>query len=348
MSQTGAGLPNSVRRLLYIAPAVGVGLIAWAQIALRADAGYLFDFYPLYRGAEALLLGRDAYAIDAPPLPALGVEAVGNAYPLHAVLLLGLPFVWMPPAAAVVAWTIAVGIAWILAVRWAGESPYWFLWLPMWQALLIQQPSAALGVAAIIALGALRRGSPWILGLCIALLAAKPQQFLVLCLVLAWWGRGWWRQMAVVWGGLAAASFLAQPDWIQRWLERVEVRATLVPATWLGWLIIPAAGVLAFRGWRESSLAVASTGIGPWPTVGGYYTAVAWPLGTGRTGAAAFAFLGLLGFIAGEALGASTSAFAAVVAVGIGLMALCTPRRNRDLTAPPGGTVRRAGPLTGT
>lgn len=327
-------MSKHVRAILFGCALVGVGMIALAQIAFRGDQGYLLDFYPLYRGAQALLDSGDAYDLAHLQQPGLGVSLVGNAYPIHAVLLLGLPFAWLPPGLAVVSWTLAVGLAWIMAVRWADESPYWLLWLPMWQALLIQQPSAALGAAAVGALGAMRRGNPWVLAVCIALLAAKPQQFLVLGLALAWGARAYWRQMAIVWGTIAAVAFAAQPDWIARWLERVDVRAELIPVTWFGWVVIPLAAILAMRGWRESSLAVASTGIAPWPSVGGYYMAVAWPLGVGHRQAAAFATFGIFGFIAGEMSGASTLVFVAFVGVGMAIAAIGLQGRG-GASAPP-------------
>ena len=312
--------------LLYAAAAVGVGLMAWAQIAGRSDSGYLFDFYPLYRGAEALLTSGDAYAVQATgPAPG-GAAAIGNSYPIHAVLLLGLPFAWMPPGVAVIAWTLAVGLAWILAVRWARESPYWFLWIPMWQALLLQQPAAALGVAAIVAWGSLGRGAPWALAAALVVLTMKPQQFLLLAVVLAWWGRAWWRQIAVTFAAVAVGSFLAQPDWIARWLERVQVRAELVPVVWVGPLLIPVGVIVFWRGWRASGLAIASSAVGPWPTVGGYYAAVAWPLGSGRTQSAALALLGILGFVVGEVMNGSM-AFVVFVGLGAIVAAMLAPDR---------------------
>ena len=322
--------------LLYAAAAVGVGLTAWAQIAGRSDSGYLFDFYPLYRGADALLTSGNAYAVQASgPAPG-GAAAIGNSYPIHAVLLLGLPFTWMPPAVAVIAWTVAVGLAWILAVRWAGESPYWFLWIPMWQALLLQQPAAALGVAAIVAWGSLRRGAPWALALALVVLTMKPQQFLLLAVVLAWWGRAWWRQTAVTFAAVAVGSFLAQPDWIARWLERVQVRAELVPLVWVGPLLIPVGVILFWRGWRASGLAIASSAVGPWPTVGGYYAAVAWPLGSGRTQSAALGLLGILGFVAGEVVSGSV-AFVVVLGLGALVAAMFAPERNSSGPDPRSG-----------
>ena len=209
----------------------------------------------------------------------------------------GLPLAAFPAQLSGFLWVLFVGLAWIAAIAWARESWYWLLWLPMWDALRVQQVSAAIVVAAIVAVGSLRRGSRMAFLVAILVMSIKPQQTVVLLVALVWWARAWWRSMVVVWGSIAVLSFAVQPDWVTRWVDQIAVRSELVAAEWwVGLGVLPLGLWLLGRGWRESALAVLSTLAGPWP-LGGPYVTAAWPLGTAREQGAACALVGLLAYV---------------------------------------------------
>lgn len=265
-----------------LAGILGAAILAAAQPTLTGAFGGLFDFYPLYHGARAWISGGDAYWND-PSLPDLGLlSQLGNAYPIQAVLLLGLPFAWMPPLVAGVMWVLVVGFLWVAAISWARESWAWLLWIPMWEALRIQQVSAAVTVASIFALGAIRRSNRWVFLFAIPVMAAKPQQTLFLILAFIWWGRRWWRSMLAAWGLLLLACFLAQPDWVVLWLAKGSLRAELLEEErWLGLALIPLGLLMLYRRWSIPGLAVLSTSLAPWPFAGHYVVSI-WPLGMER------------------------------------------------------------------
>lgn len=314
----------------------GVVILALLQFPMYRDVGGIFDFWPLYHGARAWLQTGDAYWSD-PSLPDLGqLSTVGNVYPLHAALLLGMPFAVLPPGAAGALWVALLGLAWIAAIRWARESWYWLLWIPMWDALRIQQMSAAIGVAAIVAMGALKRNSAAPFVVAIVVLSMKPQQTLVLILFMLWWGRRWWKATLTTACVVAGLTFAAQPDWVARWLAQVALRSDMVPTSILPSLLAaPLAAWLVMRGWRESGLAVASTATAPWPELG-YYVTTAWPVGCDRQQGAWMAFVGLLGFMAAMLRG--YWAFPYVLIVGLALAALLTRRTRVPLHKSPQGT----------
>lgn len=301
------------------------------QIPLYGHVGGLMDLWPLYHGAQAWLASGNAYAID-PNLPDLGqLSAVGNAYPIHATLLVGLPLTPMGTQVAGMAFVLVVGAAWVYAIGWARQSWYWLLWLPMWDALRLQQVSAVVGVAAIVALGALQRRSRLPFLLALLALSIKPQQTLVLMLVLAWHGRHWWRSMVVGALAVVVASFLAQPGWIQPWLDQVAIRSDVVEAVWLSLLTIPLAVLLVWRGWRWPGIAVMSSSLGPWPLFG-YYVTTAWPMGASRDQAALIVLAGMIAFLGAMLLG--FWAFPLILIPALALAALRGRSSDDDMVTP--------------
>jgi hypothetical protein len=254
-----------------------VALTCAVQPRLWSGTNGIGDFWPFYYGARAWLETGNAYWHD-PGLPSLVIADVGNAYPIHGILF-GLPFAWLSPGIAAILWVAVCGLGWIWAVIWSGESLVWFLWAPMWIALLAQQPSALVTVACIVALGGLRRSLPPALIVAIPVMLLKPHQTLLLVLLFVWWGRRWWRGMTLCWSAGLLLTFVVQPDWAGLWVDQVQLRNLLITdAVWIGGLLVPAGLVLLIRGWRLSGLAMISTSLGPWPALGGYVASI-WPIG---------------------------------------------------------------------
>lgn len=337
----GGTAPRRPSRAALAATAGVLAVLAVALLQLRIFElrGGLFDYFPLYYGAHELLENGDAYG-QGPNYPAQGVPgqagliAVGNAYPLHAVLLFGLPLAGVAPDVASVIWVAVVGLAWIAAIAWARESWYWLLWLPMWDALRMQQVSAAVTVAGIVALGALRQGRRWPYLMAMLVLTVKPHQTLFLLLAFAVWGRAWWRSLLAVLGSAFVICLLIQPDWVARWLERIVARNDIVFASWLPSIgLVLLGGLLLVRGWRESGLAVLSGAAGSWP-LGGTYVASLWPLGTDREQASGMAMVSIMAGFA-NVMFDSYWAISVTLIAGTAIAAVGYRRPRRDLFSTP-------------
>ncbi len=327
------GLPRvaRIRASNWRPPTLGVlavAVLALLQVPMHGPVGGLLDLFPLYHGALAWLHTGDAYVLD-PNLPNLGqLTEVGNAYPIHAVLFLGLPFTPFTAPVAGILWVLVVGFAWIAAIAWSRQSWYWLLWFPMWDALRMQQASAVVTVAAILALGALQKRSKWPFILALVLMSTKPQQMLILMLVMAWYGRQWWRSMLVSAAAVVAVSFLAQPDWVGEWMHRVAERSQIVPSYWvMSAATLPLAALMLRRGWHWPGIALLSSTLGPWPQFG-YYVTSAWPLGATRDQAALMMTVGLCALGAAVVLG--FAAFPLVLLPGLALVVLLHRPETRE------------------
>lgn len=332
VSRNGAYRPLP-HHLGILAGFLGVALLAVLQIPMTSERGGVFDYWPLYYGAKAWIATGDAYWFD-PTLPNLGqLSQVGNAYPIHAVLLLGLPLAWASPTAAGVIWVLVVGLAWLGAIAWARESWYWLLWLPMWDALRMQQPSAAVTVAAIVALGSIRREARWPFLASLVALSVKPQQTIFLLILFAWMGRRWWRAQLATAALAVSVSVVAQPDWVGQWMAQIANRSLVVEGErWLLVWLVPLGIWLALRGWQVTAAAVMSTAVGPWPELA-YYTTSAWPLGLDRQRGAMMALAGLIAATA--VLCCGFWAYPFVLLPTLALFALFTPRRSAGGALPP-------------
>lgn len=316
--------------LLTAGACTAVIALAWWRYLNPTTPGGLFDYYPLYFGAQNLLVNGDAYSSAASPPGAGILSEVGNAYPLPATLLWGLPLAWLPPGAAGAAFTLVFGLLWVAAIRYARASMLWLLWWPMWDALRIEQPSVIITVAAITAFGALRRGNRWVFALCVVALALKPQQSLLVIAGLLWWGRSWWREVTAAFLCTAAVSFAVQPGWVPAWLEHVQLRSTiLTDERWLGPMLLPLAALLWWRGWRVPALAVASTGLAPWP-ITGTYVASAWPLELDRTRTLAAGLTAAYAVLAIGLLDTGYWTLPLTLVVGLAIAAVALPVRRRQ------------------
>lgn len=200
----------------------GATLCVLAVMAWRMTRAYptgVFDFYPLYYGAQAWLHTGNAYALDT-VVPAshhaYQLYQIGNIYPLPAVLL-ALPLSFLPPQAAgtVLLGLVTAGLLFALRLhRW----PLWFLlYLPVIEGVRIEQYTIVVLILQMIAVWALREQRYWLLAVCCALIVTKPNQGFIFVLVLVLLARNW-RQQAIVGAAVWGGSLLLDPNWVVEWI----------------------------------------------------------------------------------------------------------------------------------
>jgi hypothetical protein len=231
-----------------------------AAIAFQATQEYptgLFDLYPLYYGAKAWLATGSAYRLEAvAPQPPAGVESLlglGNAYPFPAVLLV-LPLAALEPRTAGLVWTGLLMLSLVIAVRFVKGATWLLLYLPLLEAVRIEQYSALIVAMQLGALAALQRKRYWALGVLLSLILTKPNQGLLFVAVMLLLGRSWphfGAAMVGIWGG----SLLLSPGWPADWLPIAINNVTAVerPVYWpFAVLLIP---LLVARDWVSLSVA---------------------------------------------------------------------------------------------
>ncbi|MBC8076156.1 MAG: DUF2029 domain-containing protein [Chloroflexales bacterium] len=235
------------------------------------------DFFPLYYGADAWVQTGSAYALNAvaPPVyHGYDVLAIGNGYPLPAVLIV-LPLSLLPPAIAPVLWVGVLTLGLLLALRLGGQ-PFWLLlYVPLLESLRNQQYTALIVALLIVAIWSYRTNRKWALAFCCALLLTKPSQGTLPALVLVLLARNWREQLAAalsVWG----LSLLLDPNWPNEWLAALANYSALTnqPVYWL--LAAFALPLLLGRDWIGAAL-VLQLALFPFPI--GFYAAAALPLG---------------------------------------------------------------------
>ncbi|MDP9180559.1 MAG: glycosyltransferase 87 family protein [Chloroflexota bacterium] len=186
--------------------------------ALQDYPTRLFDLYPLYYGGIAWLKTGTAYVLDS--VVPIGdhsylVYQVGNIYPLPAVIVT-LPLTLLPPQIAGTLWIALLVGGLIGSLRLYGGS-YWFLlYLPLLEAVRIEQYTALIVIFQIVALWAVRERRPWILALCCAIILTKPSHGLAFVIAVALLS-GHWRRILLVSGLLWGASLAADPSWPVEW-----------------------------------------------------------------------------------------------------------------------------------
>jgi len=234
-------------------------VVVGATMAYQATQDYptgVFDLYPLYYGARAWLTIGSAYDLKAvaPPADAgVALLELGNAYPLPAVLLV-LPLSFFPPAVAGMLWSGLVALALVLTAALTKGAWWLLLYLPLVEAVRIEQYTALVVAVQLAALWCLRENRRWELGLFETLTLTKPQQGVLFVLVLLLTSRNW-KEFAVwsaaIWGG----SLLLSPRWPIEWLPVALNNVTAVsrPVYWqFAVLLVP---FLLVRDWISFSLA---------------------------------------------------------------------------------------------
>lgn len=182
----------------------------------------LFDVYPLYYGALAWINVGNAYDLGA-VVPQSHTTShlfqVGNGYPLPAVLLI-LPLTVFPPQLAATLWVGGL-VAGLLLVLRLLRAPFWLLlYMPLIEAVRIEQYTALIVILQLAALWALQTRRYKVLAVLCALILTKPTQGVVFVGAMLFLARNWKQQalaVAAIWGG----SFLLDPDWLSGWFSAV-------------------------------------------------------------------------------------------------------------------------------
>jgi hypothetical protein len=255
-------------------------LVVSGTMALQATQDYptgLFDLYPLYYGAKAWLVTGSAYdlrAVAPPPPPGVtSLLDLGNAYPFPAIFFV-LPLTALTPALAGIVWTGLLALSLVGAIRLVSGAWWLLLYLPLVEAVRIEQFTALIVAMQVAALWCLRHDRRWWLGLLECLIMTKPNHGALFVVVLLLLGHNWKQFMvwsAVVWGG----SLLASPAWPMEWLPIAlnNVDAVPRPVYWqFAVLLVP---LVIVRDWISISL-VAPVLLGQFRDV---YVAAALPLG---------------------------------------------------------------------
>lgn len=213
---------------------LAVALVS-AAVALRAMQDYpagLFDLYPLYYGGRAWLETGSAYDLAA-AVPASDHASqlfrVGNLYPLPAVLVV-LPLTVLPPHLAGIVWIGLLVGGLVAALRLLRASYWYLLYVPLIEAVRIEQYTALIVIAQLVALWALaerreaaragraaRPATLWILAACCAVILTKPNHgllFVIAVLVLS----GSWARIALGAALPWLGSVVLDPTWPREWL----------------------------------------------------------------------------------------------------------------------------------
>jgi hypothetical protein len=262
--------------LPFILACAVIASAAMALVWLEPSPLPMRDLFPLFYGARAWLQTGSAYALDAVAPPAYQgyhVLAIGNGYPLPAVLLV-LPLSLLPPQVAPVLWVGLLALALLVALRVSGQ-PFWLLlYVPLLESLHNQQYTTLLVALLLVAIWCQRTQRRWALAFCCALLLSKPSQGALPALALALMARNWREQLVaigLVWGG----SLLLDPSWPGEWLAALAAYNAIAgqPTYWA--LAAFALPLLLARDWLGAAL-VLQLALFPFPI--GFYGAAALPL----------------------------------------------------------------------
>jgi hypothetical protein len=254
-----AGL-TSARRFspLFLATVVACTALMMLWRNDRTSQTGLTDLYPLYYGAKAWVAEGNAYHLaNVAPVrdQQYGVFLIGNAYPLLGVLLV-LPLSLLSPHVASVVWVGLLTAAILLALRLYGASPWMIIYWPLLEAIRLEQLTAFVIAAQILALWAYRTRRPWLLGLACGLALTKPTQaflFVAMLLVLTEDRIRPIGAMIALWG----CTLLFDPTWPLEWLAglRQYDAVALHPYYWqLALLALP---LLALRSYIGAAIMAA-------------------------------------------------------------------------------------------
>lgn len=234
-------------------------LVLFAAVALQKPRLVGIDYFPLDWGAEKLMLhqspyGEQATAALASIWPAQ-FNVSGMAYPLPA-LLPAVPLAFLPYPMAAAIWIIA-SIFLIcmspLPIQWPELRLFPLIFFPLTGTLVGGQATAFWLGLIVLMLNAMHRGWRWPIGLCIALLPAKPQVGMLFALygvIWAWkndrrvlaWAMGF---ALAMWGGVTAL----QPNWIGEWTSQLQLYQDIVKPHSILILTLPLVITTWHMGW---------------------------------------------------------------------------------------------------
>ncbi|PLS76915.1 MAG: hypothetical protein CYG59_26565 [Chloroflexi bacterium] len=222
--------------------ALAVTTAVWLVTLIRARPAELpsgGDFYQLWLGARALVIGTSPYGESVAHEMREAYDQWGQhglPYPIPALLPIA-PLTILSVGSASAIW---VGLCLIAIAAFIVTRPNWpmiavasLLYIPLIRTVNLQQPTLMwVALAALLVVASERRWSI-LVGLLLALLPAKPQTGIMFALVggiwalrcdrraLAW-GIGW---TVLLWGG----PFLFDPGWMEPWLAVVQRYQGLYP-----------------------------------------------------------------------------------------------------------------------
>jgi len=238
---------------------------------LSDNRGY--DFFFLVESARLLLEGASPYT-DELSWKIYGVVCQecaisGFAYPLP-VLLLVLPFVWLPNTVGAILFS-AISVALIVwCLDRLNVPPVALLFAPPAWAALYGNPTLLITGLILLGIVMMQRQSWRALGLItVVLLAVKPQTALVFALYFLW---QLWRarriHYALVPGiGLLLASLAVLPTWLLEWFAQLSTYGDS-QLMYFPWYLAPIALYLLYKGHRYPGLALLQAAL---PANGGIY-----------------------------------------------------------------------------
>ena len=250
-----------------------IGLCTLLIVSWRATVTYptdVFDMYPVYFGAKALLQTGNAYATQA-IVPSYHQEwdlyRTGNMYPLPAILI-AIPLSFLTPTLAAMVWVGLLMSGVLFALRLSRLPIWWGFSMPILDGIRIEQYTILIVIFQIIALWALRERKPWLLALCCALILTKPNQGLFFVIVLVLLARNWRQQIVInglIWGG----SLLIDPNWPIEWLPTLEHYRAITHQPILWGLALFAIPLLLIRDWPAAATVLQFLVL-PFPTASTY------------------------------------------------------------------------------
>lgn len=175
------------------------------------------DFDVFWRAANALVQGRDPYALS------------GVYHPLWSFFMF-VPLASLPLELARWVWTLIEGLIFVAVLR--RRAMACLLFMPVVLTFLMgQMVMPMLGLFALLRSGKFG-------GLALGLMMLKPQ---LMVLLLPWQAWQWWKtdRRQIVWlltvlVVVMTAALAIQPDWIGRWLavSGERLRAPISPTVW--------------------------------------------------------------------------------------------------------------------
>lgn len=246
-ARSGWSGSRSIRILHILIVGVVAGLWCTLLILRQPQDGLWTDFYPIYYAGQALRAGLSPYGPEVSDhlrrIWHAPFAAAGVAYPLPAIVTIW-PLLFLPLPLAGLIWTaggaLCAAAAISLRSKWQHLRLLPFCFMPLWFAVNVRQATLIWFAFIVILIWAMRRSSPILAGLMIALLPGKPQTGLLFALAGILWA---WQheRRALLWAGafglpLWGVSFALQPRWIQEWLASVTHYNALVhPVSLLPW-----------------------------------------------------------------------------------------------------------------